>query len=172
MIKLNLGCALDIKEGYINIDLFDHPNVKKADVKNLSFISDCSVDEVYAKDVLEHMSYEDGKVAIKEWSRVLKPNGNIFIQTINLDKQIEAYKAGVWSIEDFNYMLFAGVNWSGQTPKCEDFHKCSYNFHLLESLLKQNNIEITKVNYDDIDFSLKNSSRCHNLNIMIYGVKK
>jgi predicted SAM-dependent methyltransferase len=170
-MKLNLGCAKDIKEGYINIDLYDHPLVTKCDVRNLSFINDSTVDEIYAKDVLEHMSFSDGEKAIKEWSRVLKINGKIFIQTINLDKQIESYLNRVWSIKDFNHMLFAGVSWTDRKPEAEDFHKCAYNFELIKELLSINNIKILDVKYDEIDSDLKYNPRSHNLNLMVFGEK-
>ena len=48
-MKLNLGCAKDIKDGYLNIDVYDHPLVKTADVRILSFIESQSVEEIYAK---------------------------------------------------------------------------------------------------------------------------
>lgn len=171
-MKLNLGCAKDIKDGYINIDVYDHPLVKKADVRDLSFIESELVDEVYAKDILEHMSFQDGKKAINEWCRVLKPGGKIFIQTINLDKQIESYLNGTWSIEDFNHMLFAGGSWVNEDPKCEDFHKCAYNTRLISQLLSENDIVIEKFEYDEIDDILKINPRSHNLNLMVYGTKK
>lgn len=170
-MKLNLGCAKDIKDGYINIDVYDHPLVKKADVRDLSFLEDESIEEIYAKDILEHMSYQDGKKAIKEWSRVLKTGGKIFIQTINLDKQIESYLNGAWSIEDFNYMLFAGVNWVNEEPKCEDFHKCAYNTKLISQLLSENSIVIERFEYDEIDNLLKVNPRSHNLNLMLWAKK-
>jgi hypothetical protein len=170
-MKLNLGCAKDIKEGYINIDIYDHPLVKKADVRDLSFIENESVEEIYAKDILEHMSYMDGEKALKEWTRVLKPGGKIFIQTINLEKQIEAYLKGVWSINDFNYMLFAGANWVDESPKCEDFHKCAYDSKSIRSLLEKNNINLENIEYDEIDRVLITNPRSHNLNLMITGIK-
>jgi predicted SAM-dependent methyltransferase len=170
-MKLNLGCGKDLKEGYINIDLYDDPLVTKSDVKNLSFIQDAVVDEIYAKDVLEHMSASDGEMALKEWSRVLKVGGKIFIQTINLDRQIEAYLNGVWSIADFNYMLFAGLSWTNRDPHCEDFHKCAYNAELLNNLLLRNNIKISYIKYDEIDDLLMINPRSHNLNLMIFGEK-
>jgi hypothetical protein len=170
-MKLNLGCAQDIKDGYINIDLYDHPLVTKADVKNLYFINDETVEEIYAKDILEHMSFTDGEMAVKDWSRVLKIGGKIFIQTINIDKQIEAYLSGAWSINDLNHMLFAGVSWTDRQAQCEDFHKCAYNLNLLEGILLKNNIKIIDVKYDEIDLNLKYNPRSHNLNLMVYGEK-
>lgn len=171
-MKLNLGCAKDIKEGYLNIDVYDHPLVKKADVRDLSFLEDESIEEIYAKDILEHMSYQDGKKAIKEWSRVLKSGGKIFIQTINLDKQIECYYLGIWTIEDLNHMVFAGGSWIDEHPKCEDFHKCAYNTKLISHLLSESSIVIEKFEYDEIDALLKVNPRSHNLNLMVYGTKK
>lgn len=170
-MKLNLGCAKDIKEGYINIDVYDHPLVKKADVRDLSFVENESVEEIYAKDILEHMSYTDGEKALKEWARVLKPGGKIFIQTINLEKQIEAYQRGIWSINNFNYMLFAGVNWVNESPKCEDFHKCAYDTKSIQFLLEKNNINIENIEYDEIDEILLINPRSHNLNLMIWAKK-
>jgi len=171
-IKLNLGCAKDIKPGYLNIDLYDHPQVKKCDVRDLSFLDNNSVDEIFAKDIIEHMSFSDVKKAIKEWVRVLKPNGIIFIQTINIEKQIEAFKNGVWSIEDFNHMVFAGVNWVGEDPKCEDFHKCAFTKELLTRLLSENGVVVTDIREDQIDGALKVSPRSHNLNVMMTGKKE
>jgi hypothetical protein len=170
-MKLNLGCAKDIKDGYINIDVYDHPLVKKADARSLSFIESQSVEEIYAKDILEHMSNQDGRKAVKEWARVLKTGGKIFIQTINLDKQIECYREGIWSIEDLNYMLFAGVNWTDEESRCEDFHKCAYNINLISQILLENNIVIEKYEFDQIDNLLKINPRSHNLNLMVWGRK-
>ena len=170
-MKLNLGCAKDIKDDYLNIDVYDHPLVKKADVRDLSFIEDGSVEEIYAKDILEHMSYQDGKAAIKEWARVLKTGGKIFIQTINLDKQIECYSLGIWSIEDLNHMIFAGGSWVNEDAKCEDFHKCGYNEKLISKILFDSNISIEKFEYDDIGQALIINPRSHNLNLMAHGVK-
>lgn len=171
-MKLNLGCAMDIKDGYVNIDVFDHPRVTMADVRDLSFIADSAVDEIYAKDVLEHMPLSDGKLAIKEWSRVMRSGAKIFLQTINLDKQVEAYSLGVWSAEDFNHMLFAGISWVGQNPKCEDFHKCAYTEGLLRAILAINGLMIDKVEFDSIDGALRRNPRSHNLNLMVYGHKE
>lgn len=170
-MKLNLGCGNNIKEGYINIDVYDNPNVKKCDIRDLGCFENESADEIYARDVIEHLTLDDAKKALKEWIRVLKHGGAFFIQTVNLDKQIEAYQKGVWSLEDFNYMVFAGINWSDGCVRSEDFHKSTFTIDSLKNLLNDNGINIISVNCDEIDQYIKANARWHNLTVMIEGTK-
>ena len=38
-MKLNLGCAKDVKEGYVNVDLhYKHPDVVNDDICDLKFV--------------------------------------------------------------------------------------------------------------------------------------
>jgi predicted SAM-dependent methyltransferase len=83
-MKINLGCGRDIKEGYLNTDIRKtHPSVLLADVERLPFKS-YSVEEIFACDILEHLSYRKTKDVLKEWHRVLQPGGKLFIQSPHL----------------------------------------------------------------------------------------
>lgn len=170
-MRLNLGCGPDIKEGYINIDTcpFDS-RVIQQDIRNLNFPPD-SVDEIYAKDVIEHMSLEDFKKAIENWSKVCKSGAKIFIQTICWDSIIRAYYANVWNLETVIYMLFAGKNWVDGISRNEDFHKSAYSLDLLNNILSKNKFTIKSVEFDQIDESLLRNPRSHNLNIKIIAEK-
>ena len=171
MIRLNLGCGPDIKDGYINIDTCPlNDKVIKMDITNLDY-SESSVDEVYARDVLEHMPIEIGKKCIANWAKICKPNAKLFIQTICWDTIIQAYYANIWDIEAVNYMLFAGTNWVDGISRPEDFHKSVYTLNFLCGILKQNNFKIDKVSTDKIDESLLRNKLAHNLNMMIYASK-
>lgn len=77
--RLNLGCGDDIKEGYINIDLYNDKAELQCDIAKLPF-GDNKVDEVLVSHVLEHYHFHDGEAALKEWYRVLKPGGKIKIE--------------------------------------------------------------------------------------------
>ena len=172
MIKLNLGCGPDIKEGYVNIDTCPINNtVVKMDIKNLEYGKD-TVDEIYAKDILEHLSLDDAKKSIKNWSYISKSGAKLFIQTICWDSIIRAYYANVWDIETVNYMLFAGTNWVDGNSRSEDFHKSVYSPQLLLSILNENKFKVINVNFDHIDEPLLRNPRSHNLNISINAVKE
>lgn len=169
MLKLNLGCSTDIKSGYQNIDIFDHPLVTKMDIRNLKY-KDGEVDEVFAKDVLEHLPYKDSLNCLNEWARVLKPGGKIFIQTIDLDLFLKAYLDGIWDVDVVNHMLFAGINWRGDAPTEYDFHKSIFTSDKICSVLEKNNVKIIEIK-KDILHDLNDNKYAHNLNMFITGVK-
>lgn len=173
LVKLNLGCGPDIKEGYINIDTcpMDESRVVKMDIRNLSYDKG-SVDEIYARDIIEHMSLQDTKKSLKNWSEILKSGGKLFIQTVCWDSVIRAYYANVWNIEVVNYMLFAGKNWVDGVSRHEDFHKSTYNPQYLSELLEANDIKVDNVELDQIDGPLLRTPICHNLNMRIYATRK
>jgi ubiquinone/menaquinone biosynthesis C-methylase UbiE len=84
MQRLNIGCDNDIRGGWINIDQFNiKPGVVKMDAQKLEF-PDNSIDEICARDVLEHITWRKTDETLKEWYRVLKPGGRIYIQSPNL----------------------------------------------------------------------------------------
>jgi predicted SAM-dependent methyltransferase len=78
-MKLNLGSGSKSIEGYTNIDISNGELVYPL----LSY-EDNSVDEVRASHILEHFSYRDTHEVLKEWVRVLKPNGWLKIAVPNL----------------------------------------------------------------------------------------
>jgi len=53
---------------------------------NLSIFQNDTFDEIYASHIVEHLDYRDQLVAtLKEWRRVLKPGGKIYISVPDLD---------------------------------------------------------------------------------------
>jgi SAM-dependent methyltransferase len=80
MKKLNMGCGLDIKEGYINLDLRDDINVDV--IHNLNKFpypfKDNEFDEILCKNVLEHL--ENTREVLKELKRIIKKDGVIILE--------------------------------------------------------------------------------------------
>lgn len=92
-IRLNIGCGPKNYKEYTNIDVRDNEKADViCDVRNLkSLYADNSVDEIFAKDVLEHLGILEtsinGKMtwewvkALQDWVDILKPGGVLKIQT-------------------------------------------------------------------------------------------
>src|SRR5438874_5212088 len=77
-VKLNLGCWIFYREGWVNID---HDRSVRADHHEdaavLPSFAPNSVNEIYAGHIAEHV--DDLKAAFARWNEVLKPGGRITI---------------------------------------------------------------------------------------------
>jgi ubiquinone/menaquinone biosynthesis C-methylase UbiE len=79
MNKLNLGCGVDIRSDYINMDCVVLKGVDVIhDVMNIPLpFEDNYFDEVLCKDILEHVEYIP---VLKDIYRILKSGGNLIIR--------------------------------------------------------------------------------------------
>jgi len=137
-MKLNLGSGFDLKEGYVNIDIRDIPGIKRMDVRELDY-PDCSANEIYASDIIEHFSKAEQEPLLKEWYRVLSPNGKLFIRTIDFDRvYINLYLKN--QLELFFKHLYGGQEYE------YNYHKWCYTKATMKQILEKigfKNIEIT-----------------------------
>ncbi len=85
-IRLHLGCGPEYREGWINVDTNAESKADiVSDVKKLPVFTDSSVDVIEACHLFEHLTYYDAVAALDEWSRVLKPGGELFLEMPDLD---------------------------------------------------------------------------------------
>jgi len=145
-LKLNLGCGLDKREGWVNIDI--RKEVKPDLVLDLEReclpYEDNSVDEIMAKDVLEHFSWRRIEGILQDWHRVLKPGGKLFIQTPNLNsiiikwcnKKIEGWK-------EMSFWLYGEQNYP------ENLHKCIFTETDIFFLLERIGFKVEKIRRDN-----------------------
>jgi len=87
-VKLNLGCGLDIRDGYINIDIRKvHPKILVLDLEKelLKPFPDNSAEEIIAKDFVEHLSWRVVEAFLKDCYRVLRPRGKMYIQVPDME---------------------------------------------------------------------------------------
>ena len=74
--KLHLGCGKRFIPGFIHIDVIDYPHVDHVtSIDNLSIIDDNSIELIYNCHILEHFKRREINNVLKEWFRVLKPDG-------------------------------------------------------------------------------------------------
>ncbi len=139
-LKINLGCGLDRRDGYLNIDI--RTDVGADVVMNLDNIpypfADNSADEILAKDVIEHFSFRDIDRVIKELHRILKAGkegeggGKLIVQTPDLEQIIGSISSkeisGFWNI---SYWLYGGQDYR------ENCHKLIFTKDELKLLLEK-----------------------------------
>jgi predicted SAM-dependent methyltransferase len=95
MKSLNCGCGKDIREGWMNLDIRDMPGVDiVCDMTKGIPLDDGTIDEILARDVLEHFPLEDTNKILSEWNRVLKTEGTIIIEVPNVMMSFNEWRRG------------------------------------------------------------------------------
>jgi SAM-dependent methyltransferase len=113
MIKLDLGAGEQSPEGFIPLG-----NVNGSHIFPLPY-ADASVDCIRASHVLEHFPHAQIADVLKEWTRVLKPGGELRIAVPNFEWIAENYVAGQ-PINTQGYVM------GGQVDEA-DYHKATFD---------------------------------------------
>lgn len=80
--KLNLGCGLDIKKDYINVDIKTYNNKTDVicDLDKLPYpFQSNSIDEIYISHTMEHLNIETQEI-MEEFHRIIKPTGKVIVR--------------------------------------------------------------------------------------------
>lgn len=92
-MKLNLGSRNRSLEGFHNVDCDAHPNVDTvADVSSLPFPEN-SAEIIYASHILEHFPHPKTISVLREWCRVLLPDGRLFVAVPDFERAVALYYA-------------------------------------------------------------------------------
>jgi predicted SAM-dependent methyltransferase len=96
-MKLNLGGMGEgfkdgSVEGFLTVDLREGADIR-ADCADLSFAKDGSVETIYASNILEHWSLLKTVDVLKEWRRVLRSKGKLYVSVPDFEAAVELYKA-------------------------------------------------------------------------------
>lgn len=95
---LNLGGAgegfLDGRiSGFVTVDLRDVDGTDiVGDCADLSQFGDGTVDVIYASNILEHWSLQKTVDVLKEWCRVLKKGGKLYVSVPDFDSAVKLYQ--------------------------------------------------------------------------------
>lgn len=147
VIKLNLGCGVQLLDGYINIDrktdgevyplsanykTADHPDgiILNPEGKE---VADNSIDEIRASHILEHFSYREVPIIAKYWVSKLKPGGILKIAVPDFGKIAHDYVGG----KKTNVL---GYTMGGQSDE-NDYHKSLFDRNGLVSLFEECGLE-------------------------------
>lgn len=136
---LHLGSSEQRIPGFLNIDAdaFLHCDVV-AGLEKLRLNSE-SVEIIYASHVFEHFAQAKIVPILKEWFRVLKPGGKLFLCVPDLEVLADIYLSNLPNYEndDARYLvdLACSVMYGGQSNKY-DFHYSGYSLTTLNALLQ------------------------------------
>lgn len=151
-MKLNLGCGSDIRKGYINIDIRKLPNVDLVlDIEHNKLpYTDESVEEILAKDIIEHFSFRNIRNVLKEWYRVLKKGGILIIQTPDFERIADKFfKGEINGWYELSYWLF------GAQDHQENTHKAIFTKSELKKLLEEIGFEVVEIWNDNSNIICK-----------------
>jgi len=126
-LKLHLGCGNKHIDGYTNIDCRYQPGVDKIDnVQYLRSYKECSIDEIYACHVLEHVGRWNYLDTLKRWFNLLKPGAKLYIAVPDFEAIAEYYIKNKKSQQDIIGLLYGGQDYEGNIHTyCWDFKQLS-----------------------------------------------
>jgi SAM-dependent methyltransferase len=131
MIKLNLGCGIYYKPGHINIDSYEQSiGDIIADIRHLPYKNN-SVDEIEASHVLEHFDGIILPFLLSEWYRILKPLGELYIETPHLVKTVKKLRFSNYSTQKRSLRFLFGIDIPG------NFHKFGFTPSFLKKTLEE-----------------------------------
>ena len=141
-MKLNLGCGLDKRKEFINIDI--RGEVKPDLVWDLGKIpypyENDVIDEIIAKDILEHFPFKAIEPLLKEWYRLLKKGGRIYIQAPDLGyiaKEVILNRK--YDYKEISFWIY------GEQDYLTNFHKAGFTICTLKFLLESIGFIVEKI---------------------------
>jgi predicted SAM-dependent methyltransferase len=113
------------------------------DAKDLSRFDDETFDELYASHVAEHFDYNGTLLgAFKEWYRVLKPEGKLYISVPNMDVLCQLFRKRK-ELELKGRFQVMRMMFGGHTDQ-HDYHYVGFDFDILTTFLCQAKFEKPK----------------------------
>lgn len=134
-LRLHLG-GTQVREGWKILNIQPGPGVDFVGTcVDLRQFPDASVDEVYASHVYEHLAYRtELKAALSEACRVLRPGGRLCVSVPDLDILCRMFLSPTLQAHEKFFVM--RMIYGGQVDDF-DFHKCGFNFEILDHYLKQ-----------------------------------
>lgn len=131
-MKLHIGCGKrDFGNDWIHIDGSDYPHIKYHDITKFPF-DDNTVDLIYSSHTLEYFDRQEVLNVLKEWYRVLKPNGVLRLAVPDFRAMSKLYLEG-YCLDKFVGPLYG--KWK-VNENLTVYHKTAYDFESLKSVLE------------------------------------
>lgn len=144
-VKINLGCGLDKRPGYINVDIRKEVDPDLVwDMERTPYpFPDESAEEILMKDSLEHVSWRKVEDVIRECHRILKRGGVLRIQVpdlVAIAKKVILLGSYDW--DQISYWVYGGQDYP------ENTHKSGFTISTLKRLLERHGFAVEEI-YND-----------------------
>jgi SAM-dependent methyltransferase len=154
-IKLHLGCGEKYLPGYIHIEQDDFPHIKhRTSVTDLNMFENEAVDQIYNCGVFTYFDRHQAPLVLKEWNRVLKVGGKLYISIPDFDGIVQAYLKSNKNIESRGILGPIFGRWEIKDydgNKKMIYQKTCYDFKSLKRILKSSGFGFIK-KYDPHTF--------------------
>lgn len=134
--KLHIGGETQHPEWEIfNIQPGEHID-HVGDAQDLSRFEDKTFDEIYASHILEHFDYTGSlQKALKDWHRVLKPEGKLYISTPDMDALCKLFLMRERLSEENRFQIMR-MMFGGHIDKY-DYHYVGLNADIMKCYLAE-----------------------------------
>lgn len=133
-MKLHIGSRTRA-EGWTTLDIVPGEGVDiVGDCRDLSRFSDNSIETVYASHVLEHLRLADLIPTLKEWHRVLIPDGSVMISVPDMNILCRHFLNPTVTGETKFMVMW--MMFGGQLDQY-DFHFVGFDFEILGTYLSE-----------------------------------
>jgi predicted SAM-dependent methyltransferase len=179
-VMLHIGCGRSYFDGWINIDNNSDNNIDKLDINfdlRMSLpIRDNSVDYIFNEHFLEHLTVEEGQRSLRDFLRILKPDGVMRIAMPDLRVAIDRYFDPNWK-NDPAFKKF-GLSYETRAEMINTSfrawgHKWLYDAEELGRRLKESGgINIKQCNLRESDYAELIGLETRDESTLIMEVKK
>lgn len=181
-LKLNLGAGAEIKQGWVNVDLFEKDYLHRLknqasavcipyDLRLRLPLPDGSCELIYSSHFLEHLDYVDGVQLIRNCYDLLQEGGVLRISIPDFRRIFEAYVAGdeaYFALLDRGQYLpqvapetFSLIDMMNYTAYQHGEHKCMYDAEKLHKLFAQIGFSQSEVTNFKPEYDPDNEVRKH-----------
>lgn len=167
-VRLEIGCGEHPRPGYVHCDVRPLAGVDHVCPAWDVPVAVGSVDEIYSRHMLEHLTLSDARRTAGHWFSLLKIGGRVDLCVPDLARHIEQLDAPgdspyVWPGKIVSNRMHAMAGLYGWREHPDDVHRWAYTFETLSELLVEAGFDGVKWVEDD--------SRSGPLNLRVVAVK-
>lgn len=150
-MKLNLGSGKDYREGYVNVDAHEkfNPDVLM-DMKELDYPEN-TVTEIVMQDVIDHITFIEAKIMLRNCYKWLGNNGIINIRSPNLE--VIALLAAKGNYEALKWLY--GTDGQGSTSYRTNIIRWCYSITSLTEILEELGFIIIEKHLENMEYSIR-----------------